>query len=49
MDGGELEDAMEALARRIVEGDDYDPYEVWGGEDTVSFSSRAWTGAGLRI
>lgn len=35
MDEGELEDAMEALARRIVEGDgdDYDPYEAWGGED----------------
>jgi hypothetical protein len=33
MDERELEDAMEHLARRLIDGDDYDPYEVWDGED----------------
>jgi hypothetical protein len=33
MDERELEDAMERLAERLLNGDDYDPYEAWDGED----------------
>jgi hypothetical protein len=33
MDERDLEDAMNEMARRIVEGDDYDPYDAWDGED----------------
>lgn len=33
MDERELEDAMERLAKSILDGDDYNPFEAWDGGD----------------
>jgi hypothetical protein len=33
MDEPDLDNAMERLAQRLIDGDDYDPFEAWDGED----------------